>query len=366
MRPVVEGGAIAIAGFRFFVDVGEDAIGALHFGEGEEGVLVVVEDEDGLGDVEAEDFGVIEVAGQGGDVAHPGVGVGLIEQIVAPGGHHADADGDFDAGVEAGEHDGAEATAGEAAAADAVGVDVGAAGEVVGGAFVVGGEDAGPGEAGAEEAFGDFVFVAGGELVVAFDLVGVFGVDFAEVAAEGRGDVAEADAAAAEGEGVVDEDGVTAFGELVGPGEAAVVMVLVVDHERMGTVTGFGDFAEAEVLVAAVVVEADDAGEFAFGAAGFEEEGLGGRSVGELPLEFLDGEAVVVELALDGDVGGRAGGGLEEGLPVAFAGEFAPGVEVGVAGVAERKARRIGGEAGGPFTVGAQHVFGRHGRRITG
>ena len=76
---------------------------------------------------QAEDLGIVEVEREARDVDHPGVRVALVEQVIAPGGHHADAAGAADAVVEAGEVDGAQAAAGEAGAADARRVDVGRA-----------------------------------------------------------------------------------------------------------------------------------------------------------------------------------------------------------------------------------------------
>ena len=130
-----------------------------------------------------------------------------------------------DAVVEPGEVDGAEAAAGEARAADAVGVDVGRGREVVERPLVLGREDAGPGRPRAEEALGHDVLVLDGELVVRLDLgLGLRVRPPSGPCGSTSGRSADADATAGEGEGVVDQHGVAALGQLVGPAHAAVIV----------------------------------------------------------------------------------------------------------------------------------------------
>ena len=86
------------------------------------------------------------------------------------------------------------------------------------------------------------------------------------------------------------ENGIAALRQVIRPRAATIVMILVGDHQRMRGGRGAGDFAEAEVLVAAMIMQGDDGGQLAFGADGLEQDRLSGRAVGQLPLQVLDRE----------------------------------------------------------------------------
>ena len=159
------------------------------------------------------------------------------------------------------------------------------------------------------------------------------------VLADALRNVGDADAAAGEGKRVVNEHGVAAFGDLVGPGDAAVVVLLMCGDDRPGIVVDAGDFSPAEEFVAAVIVQGEDGGQAAGAIGGLEEDGFGSRAAGKLPGEAFDDETVEFVRRFDGhlrlaaqidrghafpDAGSRGGAPLVERFPFAGA-ERKPG-----------------------------------------
>ena len=260
----------------------------------------------------------------------------------------------FDAVVHAGEEGGAQAAARKAAAADAFSVDVAPAAQVVEGALILGEEDAGPGGAGAEEGLGDHGLLFGGPGVVLGYFPRACGIFFSQAVEQDIGHVVVADCAAAEEEEVVDEHGVAAAGDFVGPAHVAVVFALMLGDEGVAAAGQADDFALAEVFAAPVVVQGEHGREFAPGLFGFEEDGLGGRAVGELPGEFFDVQAVVGVAFVGADPEAGAGVGLGEEFGDFGAAFAAPGGDGFELGVAEGELGGSGGDdVGGPFAVRA-------------
>ena len=90
----------------------------------------------------------------------------------------------------------------------------------------------------------------------------------------------------------MNEHGVAAFGDFVGPGDAAVVVLLMRGDDRQRLVVDAGDFPPAEELVAAVIVQGEDAPAAAPGPGRLQEDRFGPRAAGKLPGETLDVQAV--------------------------------------------------------------------------
>ena len=110
-----------MAGVR--VDPAEHRLGVLHTRQREEAVATGVHHQRRKRRAQAHDLGKIEVARQQGHEAHPRVRVALVQEEVAPGGHHADAHARADAVVEPREESGAQAAARQAHAAEPGRVD---------------------------------------------------------------------------------------------------------------------------------------------------------------------------------------------------------------------------------------------------
>ena len=100
---------------------------------------------------------------------------------------------------------------------------------------------------------------------------GIGKVGVARSLAQAFGHVGGEDTAAGEGEGVMDQDGIPALGNLVGPGDAAVVALVMLGQHRHGFVVDPRDLLPAEELVPAVIVEREDAGQFPIALAGLRK-----------------------------------------------------------------------------------------------
>src|SRR5262249_33881595 len=154
-------------------------------------------------------------------------------------------------------------------------------------------EDAWPGCPGTEEALGHLVLMVGGKLMVRLDLLFRLGVDLLQLLAKDPGYVANADPAAGEGERVVHEHGEPPLGQLVGPADSPVVVLVVGLHHRMELIAELRDLPPAEILLSTMVMEPQHGGEPPARAGRLEEDGLRGRPVRELPAQVLDMQSVV-------------------------------------------------------------------------
>src|SRR5262249_2273447 len=106
-------------------------------------------------------------------------------------------------------------------------------------------------------------------------------------------------------------------------------------HHGMKVVGDLSNLAGSEELVPAVVVEREHRGQRTLGILRFEEVRLGRRSVGQLPLQVLDVEAVVVELVLKLRAWDSPGIVLEQILVAPRLRQASPRLEVREAFVAE-------------------------------
>ena len=149
-----------------------------------------------------------------------------------------------------------------------------------------------------KQALGHQVLMLGGEMVIGLDLLLGLGVDFLHVLADDRRKVADPNAPAGESERVMDEDGESPPGQLVGPAQAAVIVVAMLLHHRMDLVADLGDLAPAEILVAAMIVQTQHGGESAACAGWLQKDGFGRRSIRKLPAQVLDMQPVVDKLVL--------------------------------------------------------------------
>jgi hypothetical protein len=121
---------------------------------------------------------------------------------------------------------------------------------------------------------------------------------FLHVAPDDLGYVRRSDPPAAEREGVVDEHRVAAPGQFVGPGGAAVIVLLMALHQRVKVRTHPRDFAQPEIFVARVVVQRERRRQPPLHTDGLEEGRLRGRPVRLRPLQKLHVQPVDLELTL--------------------------------------------------------------------
>ena len=192
-------------------------------------------------------------------------------------------------------------------------VDVGPGREIIERPLVLGREDAGPGRPRAEEALGDDVLVVARERVVRHDLRLGFGALLLQVlldhgrASRPRGPAGcrtERRRGRARHTRASPARWPMRLRRSSSPGAPS--------SSGADRSLDAGDLARPEVLVAAVIVQREDAGEPPLALRRLEEQGLGGRAVGKLPLQVLDRDAVVLELVLELGLGGPAGRRLQE------------------------------------------------------
>ena len=186
--------------------------------------------------------------------------VALVQQVITPSRHHSHATRTADAFIGPRQHHGSQPAAGQARAADSGCVHIGPRGEVIQGALIVEHEYTRPGHPGAEQALCDLILVPGRELVVALDLVFGLRVRFHKVVANVPRHIRQAHPAASESERVVYHHNVAAARQFIGPGQTAVVLLLMPKHGGMRVVRHAGDFPQAEVFISAVVMQPDNAG----------------------------------------------------------------------------------------------------------
>src|SRR5262249_50065492 len=86
---------------------------------------------------------------------------------------------------------------------------------------------------------------------------------------------------------VVDEHCKAASGNLVGPGDSAIVVVLMSDNDFPRLVINASDLPPAEELVATVIVEGQNARQRTLGSGRLEKYRFRTRSTGELPRKSL-------------------------------------------------------------------------------
>src|ERR1700722_11971355 len=134
---------------------------------------------------------------------------------------------------------------------------------------------------------------------------------------------------------------VTAARQFVSPRHAAIVLVLMPKHGRMRILRYSRDFAQPEVLVAAMVVEAKDARQLTAGASGLKQERLGGRAKRQLPLQVVDREAIELQSMLQHGDGSSGWAGRFDRLQETRPGYRTPGVQVVEHGLPEGKSRGI-------------------------
>ena len=262
-----------------------------------------------------------------------------------------------------------------------MGIHFGALGEVIEGRAVLGERDARPGEPRAEEGFRDDRFMRGGKGIVGNDPVPglcpghlvAFAASFSGKVLRGqlpdffrrahhplhhvRREILSEYPAGLEGEHVVNENRESPSGDLVRPADAAVVRELVLFDEGMDPCAGAHDLALSEILYPPVVVKGEDPGQPPPSAPGLEEVRPGPRTVGELPLQCLDFQSIMLEALVRARLRGSDPGGRVEHsgepptrlLPPCF-GFMPPLVSEG------QYPRRLPQKPGCPWSVRSEHV----------
>ncbi|MGH9629287.1 MAG: hypothetical protein ACRD7E_13285 [Bryobacteraceae bacterium] len=145
---------------------------------------------------------------------------------------------------------------------------------------------------------GDQMLVSSCEPVVTLNLFFGFGIYFDQIPFDDFGQIGEAHPAAGESEGVMNQNDVSAFGEIVCPGGSAIVLLLVALHYRMLILADARDLARAEVFVAAMVMQPEHTRQAAFRTGRLQQHRLGRRSIGELPAQMFYGQSVIFDVVL--------------------------------------------------------------------
>ena len=93
--------------------------------------------------------------------------------------------------------------------------------------------------------------------------------------------------------GIGNQHNITAFSHFVSPGQIFIVVLLMLGHERMKDILCAGYLSRPEIFHAPVIMEGEDTGQLTFCVHGLQENGIGSRSIRQLPAQFFDVQAVV-------------------------------------------------------------------------
>ncbi len=148
-------------------------------------------------------------------------------------------------------------------------------------------------------------------------------------------------------------------GQLVGPAHLSVILIAVLAHHGMERLAHLRDLPPAEILVAAVVVQAQHGREPALRPGRLQKDGLGRRPVRQPPGEVLDVQPIILQNMMHLALGHSARIGLEEAGLQPAPRLAPPGVDIRRPEplLAERQPRRrVPGQADRPGTIRTDHV----------